>query len=125
MSKALFLFNWLKPPKTFKTLDFENLESIKLAKFSNMLMAILKLFPTKFFLRVNPIIGDVSDSELIAWGGGHFGHPPEINERVLYDPILLKVILKLIKLRSNAKKNRPKYPKSTEIFKIVVGRSIS
>ena len=34
---------------------------------------------------LNPIKGDVSDSQLNTGGGGggFFGHPPEINERAL------------------------------------------
>ena len=47
---------------------------------------------------VNPIKGDVSDSELNA-RGGDFRHPLEINEGAPLDPILLKVILKSIKGR--------------------------
>ena len=45
---------------------------------------------------VNPVKGDVSDSELNA-GVGQFDTTSEMNEGVPYDPMLLKVILKSIK----------------------------
>ena len=40
---------------------------------------------------INPVNGDVSDSELNAMGG-KFRHPPEINEGVPWDPMLQKNI---------------------------------
>ena len=57
-------------------------------------------------ISVNPVKGDVSDSELNA-RGGDFRHPPEINEGKPLDPILLKVILKPIEFMITCKKSGP------------------
>ena len=36
---------------------------------------------TQFAAKLNPIKGDVLDSQLNVGGRGHFGHPPGIKER--------------------------------------------
>ena len=53
-----------------------------------------------------PVKSDVSDSELNA-GGGQFDTTSEMNEGVPYDPMLLKVILKSIKVMIKCKKSDP------------------
>ena len=60
----------------------------------------------KFKGTFNPIISGVSESQLIV-GGALSAQPPEINERASWDPILLKVILKSIKVRFTCKKLGP------------------
>ena len=55
----------------------------------------------------NPIISGVSESQLIVGGGALSAQPPEIDEKASWDPILLKVILKSIKVRFTCKKLGP------------------
>ena len=63
----------------------------------HVLMKIKECRPN-IIIFINPIKGDVSDSQLNA-GGGHFDHSPEINERVL------KVILRATKFMITCKKS--------------------
>ena len=64
---------------------------------------IKAIFSTLFI--VNPIKGDISDSQLNV--GGHFGPPPEINEGSPWSHILQKVILKHIRFMITCKISGP------------------
>ena len=108
---ALPWSNWSNPPVLSSPRELPSLR-LRTPVYAAMWRRIQKIFPVqpiywvgpqncRFF---NPTMGDISDSLL---KGGYFGHPPEINERVLWYPIFQKVILKPYTIFYHIPKIRP------------------